>query len=384
MAKYSIAWMPGDGIGNDVMDAARLVLDAMKLDAEYIHTDIGWDFWCKEGNPLPDRSIKTLQSTTCGLFGAITSKPQDEAKDELIPELKGKGLVYFSPIVKLRQLFNLHTNMRPCKSYPGNPLNYRGTAIGNPSGADVPIDQVVFRENTEGSYGGVEFFPLPENVYTALCANPKMKPWKDKGLENVALSTRIVSVQGCTNICRQAFEFAKKNGRKRVTLVEKPNVLRETGGLMTRIFRKLANEYPAIRADEANIDAICMWMFKNPQDYDVIVAENMFGDIVSDLCAGLVGGLGFAPSANLGDKYAVFEPTHGSAPKYAGQYKVNPIAMLLTARLMLEWLKETDRANALESAIARVIKEGKARTYDMGGSSSTLDVAKEVARYAAA
>jgi isocitrate/isopropylmalate dehydrogenase len=384
MAKYSIAWMPGDGIGNDVMDAARLVLDAMKLDAEYIHTDIGWDFWCKEGNPLPDRSIKTLQSTTCGLFGAITSKPQDEAKDELIPELKGKGLVYFSPIVKLRQLFNLHTNMRPCKSYPGNPLNYRGTAIGNPSGADVPIDQVVFRENTEGSYGGVEFFPLPENVYTALCANPKMKPWKDKGLENVALSTRIVSVQGCTNICRQAFEFAKKNGRKRVTLVEKPNVLRETGGLMTRIFRKLANEYPTIRADEANIDAICMWMFKNPQDYDVIVAENMFGDIVSDLCAGLVGGLGFAPSANLGDKYAVFEPTHGSAPKYAGQYKVNPIAMLLTARLMLEWLKETDRANALESAIARVIKEGKARTYDMGGSSSTLDVAKEVARYAAA
>ncbi len=384
MAKYSIAWMPGDGIGNDVMDAARLVLDAMKLDAEYIHTDIGWDFWCKEGNPLPDRSIKTLQSTTCGLFGAITSKPQDEAKDELIPELKGKGLVYFSPIVKLRQLFNLHTNMRPCKSYPGNPLNYRGTAIANPSGADVPIDQVVFRENTEGSYGGVEFFPLPESVYTALCANPKMKPWKDKGLENVALSTRIVSVQGCTNICRQAFEFAKNNGRKRVTLVEKPNVLRETGGLMTRIFRKLADEYPTIRADEANIDAICMWMFKNPQDYDVIVAENMFGDIVSDLCAGLVGGLGFAPSANLGDKYAVFEPTHGSAPKYAGQYKVNPIAMLLTARLMLEWLKETDRAAALESAIARVIKEGKARTYDMGGSSSTLDVAREVARYAAA
>jgi isocitrate/isopropylmalate dehydrogenase len=383
MAKYSIAWMPGDGIGNDVMEAARIVLDAMKLDAEYIPTDIGWEFWCKEGNPLPDRSIKTLQSTTCALFGAITSKPQDEAKEELAPELKGKGLQYFSPIVKLRQLFNLHTNMRPCKSYPGNPLNYRGTAIANPSGGDVLIDQVVFRENTEGSYGGVEFFPLPESVYTALCANPKMKPWKDKGLENVALSTRIVSVQGCTNICRQAFEYAKKNGRKRVTLVEKPNVLRETGGLMTRIFRKMAAEYPGIRADEANIDAICMWMFKNPQDYDVIVAENMFGDIVSDLCAGLVGGLGFAPSANIGDSYAVFEPTHGSAPKYAGQYKVNPIAMLLTARLMLDWLGEKDRAAALESAIARVIKEGKVRTYDMGGSSSTLDVAREVARYAA-
>lgn len=406
MAKFSIAWMPGDGIGNDVMEATRIVLDALKLDAEYIHTDIGWEFWCKEGNALPDRSIKILQNTTCGLFGAITSKPQDEAKDELIPELKDKKLVYFSPIVKLRQMFNLHTNMRPCKSYPGNPLNYRGTAIANPVGPngaikDVMIDQVIFRENTEGMYGGVEFFPLPEPIYAALCANSKMKPWKDKGLENVALSTRIVSVQGCTNICRQAFEYAKKAGRTRVTLVEKPNVLRETGGLMTRIFRTMAEEYKAngIWADEANIDAICMWMFKNPQDYSVLVAENMFGDIVSDLCAGLVGGLGFAPSANLGDKYAVFEPTHGSAPKYAGQYKVNPIAMLLTAKMMLDWLgdgngaphaphaphpggpAEKSMAMRLEAAIARVIAEGKVRTYDMGGKSSTLDVAKEVAKY---
>lgn len=384
MAKYQIAWMPGDGIGNDVMEATRVVLDAMKLDAEYIHCDIGWEFWCKEGNALPDRSIKILQNTTCGLFGAITSKPQDEAKEELIPELKGKGLVYFSPIVKLRQMFNLHTNMRPCKSYEGNPLNYRGTRLANPDAKDLMIDQVIFRENTEGMYGGVEFFPLPEPVYEALCANPKMKPWKAKGLENVALSTRIVSVQGCTSICRQAFEFARKTGRKRVTLVEKPNVLRETGGLMTRIFRKMAEEYKAdgIWADEANIDAICMWMFKNPQDYSVLVAENMFGDIVSDLCAGLVGGLGFAPSANLGDKYAVFEPTHGSAPKYAGQYKVNPHAMLLTAKMMLDWLKESDKATRLEAAISRVIKEGKVKTYDMGGKNTTIEVAKEVAKYA--
>src|SRR4051812_30302611 len=384
MAKYRIAWMPGDGIGNDVMEATRIVLDAMKFDAEYVHADIGWEFWCKEGNPLPDRSIEILKSSTCALFGAITSKPQDDAKAELASELKDKKLVYFSPIVKLRQLFNLHTNMRPCKSYPGNPLNYRGTQIGNPETKEVKIDQVVFRENTEGMYGGVEFYPLPESVYTALCANPKMKPWKDKGLDNVALSTRIVSVQGCTNICRQAFEFAKKNGRKRVTLVEKPNVLRETGGLMTRIFRKLAAEYPAIRSDEANIDAICMWMFKNPQDYDVIVAENMFGDIVSDLCAGLVGGLGFAPSANMGDKYAVFEPTHGSAPKYAGQNKVNPMAMLLTVRMMFDWLGEKTMSSRLESAVARVVKEGRVRTYDMGGKAGTLDVAKEIARYALA
>lgn len=384
MAKYRIAWMPGDGIGNDVMEAARIVLDAMRFDAEYVPCDIGWEFWCKEGNALPDRTVKALEGTTCGLFGAITSKPQDDAIKELAPELKDKKLVYFSPIVKLRQMFNLHTNMRPCKSYPGNPLNFRGTRQANPSGEDVKIDQVVFRENTEGMYGGIEFYPLPESVYEALCLNPKMKPWKAKGLENVALSTRIVSVQGCTNICRQAFEFARKTGRTRVTLVEKPNVLRETGGLMTRIFRKMSEEYPGIWADEANIDAICMWMFKNPQDYQVLVAENMFGDIVSDLCAGLVGGLGFAPSANMGDTYAVFEPTHGSAPKYAGQYKVNPMAMLLTVKMMFDWLKESDRAARLESAIARVIREGTVRTYDMGGKNSTLDVAKEVARYAIA
>ncbi|HZW08603.1 MAG TPA: isocitrate/isopropylmalate family dehydrogenase [Phycisphaerales bacterium] len=367
MPKYKIAWMPGDGVGHDVMNAARLVVDKLALDAEYVPADIGWEFWRNEGDALPKRTIDALKSTDCALFGAITSKPQDEAREELAPHLRDKGLQYFSPIVRLRQLFNLHTNMRPCKSYPGNPLNFRGSASTNPSGTDVLVDQVVFRENTEGMYGGVEFFPLPEPVYTALCANAKMKPWKDKGLDNVALSTRIMSVQGCTSICRQAFEYAKKFGRERVTLIEKPNVLRETGGLMTRCFRAVAAEYPSIRADEANIDAICMWMLKNPQDYDVLVAENMFGDIVSDLCAGLVGGLGFAPSANIGDTYAVFEPTHGSAPKYAGRGVVNPIAMLLTAKLMLDWLGETDKAARLELAIAAVIAEGRTQTYDMKG-----------------
>lgn len=376
MAKYTVAWMPGDGVGNDVMDATRIVLDALKFDAEYIHADIGWDFWRREGNPLPDRTIEILKKTDCALFGAITSKPREEAFDELDPSLRDKGLVYFSPIVKLRQLFNLHTNLRPCKAYPGNPLNYRDD-----------IDLVVFRENTEGSYGGVEFFPLPETVYEALCANPKMKPWKDKGLENVALSTRIMSRQGCESICRQSFEYAKKFGRKSVTLVEKPNVLRETGGLMTRTFRDVAKQYSGIEAWEANIDAICMWLIKNPQDYDVLVAENMFGDIVSDLCAGLVGGLGFACAANLGDEYAVFEPTHGSAPKYAGKNVVNPMAMILTAKMMLDWLGEAEQAQRLENAVATVIRENKVATYDVrkvrSGSpeaNTTTEVAQEVAR----
>jgi 3-isopropylmalate dehydrogenase len=372
VAKYKIAWMPGDGVGVDVMDATRIVLDAMNFDAEYIHADIGWEFWCKEGNPLPDRTIDVLRNTDCGLFGAITSKPRDEAHAELAPELQDTGLVYFSPIVKLRQMFNLHTNMRPCKAYPGNPLNYRDD-----------IDLVVFRENTEGMYGGVEWFPLPEKIYDALCDNPKMVKWKDKGLENVALSTRIMSRQGCENICRRAFEYAAANNRKSVTLVEKPNVLRETGGLMTRTFREVAKEYPGVEPWEANIDAICMWMIKNPQDYDVLVAENMFGDIISDLAAGLIGGLGFASSANIGDTYAVFEPTHGSAPKYVGKNVVNPMAMMFTAKLMLDWLGEKEAGTRLENALAAVITEGKIGTYDVkgrGNGDSTMDVAEEVAR----
>jgi 3-isopropylmalate dehydrogenase len=372
VAKYKIAWMPGDGVGVDVMNATRIVLDAMNFDAEYIYADIGWEFWCKEGNPLPDRTIDVLKTTDCGLFGAITSKPRDEAHAELAPELQDTGLVYFSPIVKLRQMFNLHTNMRPCKAYPGNPLNYRDD-----------IDLVVFRENTEGMYGGVEWFPLPEKIYDALCDNPKMVKWKDKGLENVALSTRIMSRQGCENICRRAFEYAAANSRKSVTLVEKPNVLRETGGLMTRTFREVAREYPGVEPWEANIDAICMWMIKNPQDYDVLVAENMFGDIVSDLAAGLIGGLGFASSANIGDTYAVFEPTHGSAPKYVGKNVVNPMAMMFTAKLMLDWLGEKEAAMRLEDALAAVIAEGKIGTYDVkgrGNGDSTTDVAEEVAR----
>ena len=369
MAKYTIAWMPGDGVGKDVMQAARLVLDAMHFDAEYMPADIGWEFWCNEGDPLPQRTIDLLRQTDCALFGAITSKPKDEAAEELAPKLRDTGLVYFSPIVTLRQLFNLHTNLRPCKAYPGNPLNHR-----------EDIDLVVFRENTEGMYGGVEFHPIPRNVFDALCTNPKMKRFEEKGLENLALSTRIMSRQGCESIVRRAFEYAKTHGRRSVTLVEKPNVLRETGGLMTRVARAVARDYPDIPLWEANIDAMCMWLVKKPQEYDVLVAENMFGDIISDLAAGLVGGLGFASAANIGDDYAVFEPTHGSAPKYDGQYKVNPMAMLLTVKLMFDWLGENDAAQRLENAVASVIREGKVGTYDVGLGNTTLEVAEEVAR----
>jgi isocitrate/isopropylmalate dehydrogenase len=369
MSKYRIALMPGDGIGKDVMEAAQIVLDEIGLDAEYVPADIGWEFWRTEGEPLPQRTLDTLRTCTCALFAAITSKPKEEAEAELAPALQGKGLVYRSPIVRLRQEFDLYTNLRPCKAFKGNPLNYRDD-----------IDMVVFRENTQGLYAGVEFHPLPQEVRTMLEKHsPRMTAFEEVPSEDIALSTRIFTREGCRRIIRKAFEYAKTYGYPTVTLVEKPNVIRETSGLMVREARKIAEEYPDIELWETNVDAMVMWMVKNPEDYGVMVSSNMFGDIVSDLAAQLVGGLGFASSGNIGDTFAVFEPTHGSAPKYAGLYKANPTAMLLAVKLMLDWLGETGTAQALQRAIAGVIAEGKVRTYDLGGDNTTLEVAEEVA-----
>lgn len=367
MPKYKIAVLPGDGVGVDVIEAAMLVLDALKFDAEYIYGDIGWEFWRREGNPLPDRTLKMLRETDACLFGAITSKPKEDAEKELDPSLRGKTDSYFSPIVRLRQEFDLYTNMRPCKAYPGNPLNYRDD-----------IDLVVFRENTEGMYAGVEFHPLPQEIKQALSVHPKMKKFMDIPSEELAMSTRIMTKKGCERIVRKAFEYARENKHGSVTIVEKPNVLRETGGFILDIARKMANEFTDVEFWEANVDAMAMWLVKNPQDYSVLVAENLFGDIISDLSAQLVGGLGFACSGNIGDDYAVFEPTHGSAPKYTGMNKVNPTAMMLAAKMMFEWLGEDDKAAQLEKAIAGVIKAGKVRTYDMGGNNSTMEMAEAV------
>ena len=254
MPKYKIAWLPGDGVGIDVMECARMVLDHLNLDAEYLHGDIGWEFWKREGDALPERTIEMMKKTDCALFGAITSKPKEEAELELNPDLQGKGLTYFSPIVRMRQIFNLRTNLRPCKAYLGNPLNLK-----------EGIDITIFRENTEGMYGGVEFFPIPGEVFNTLNEHhPKMAKFEKFGLENIALSTRIMTRQGCENILREAFEYAVKFKKNSVTVVDKPNVLRETGGLMVRTARRIAKEYPGIDLWEKNIDGQCMWLVKNP------------------------------------------------------------------------------------------------------------------------
>ncbi|KPK63975.1 3-isopropylmalate dehydrogenase [candidate division WOR_3 bacterium SM23_42] len=360
MAKYRIAWLPGDGIGKDVLDATRIVLDKIRLDAEYVPGDVGWEFWCTEGEPLPKRTVDMMKTTSAAMFGAITSKPRTIADQELVPELRNKGYVYRSPIVRMRQMFELYSCKRPCRAYPGNPLNYKEN-----------IDIVIFRENTEDLYSGVEFYPVPEEMF------------KVKGMEKVArdaaISCKINTPRGCERIVKAAFEFAKNSNRKKVTCVHKANVVRATDGLFLEIFHKIAESYPNIEAGDANVDSLCQWLLKRPLDYDILVAPNLYGDIISDLCAQMTGGLGFGSSGNIGDDYAVFEPTHGSAPKYAGMYKVNPIATILAAKMMLEWLGEKADAARVENAIASVIKEGKVRTYDMGGDVSSLDMAKAIA-----
>jgi 3-isopropylmalate dehydrogenase len=368
MAKYRIAWLPGDGVGVDVMDATRLVLDATGLDAEYPHGDIGWEFWCQEGDAFPQRTIDLLNSVDAAMFGAITSKPVKAAESELAPALRGKGLVYRSPIVRMRQLFDLYICLRPCKAYPGNPLNYR-----------EGLDLVVFRENTEDLYAGVEFSPVPDQLAATLATLSKpFSAFSSLAGDEYAVSCKVNTKKGSERIIRAAFDFARKFGRKKVTVVHKANVVRATDGLFLDVAREVAKGYPEITFDEANIDAMTMWLLKNPFNYDVLVAPNLYGDVISDLCAQMVGGLGFGCSGNIGTKLAVFEPTHGSAPKYAGQYKVNPIATILTAKMMLDWLGEKAMADRVEAATAAVIAEGIVRTYDMGGSASSIDMAKAI------
>lgn len=361
----TIVTMPGDGIGKTVLPESIKVLKAAGFEANYVHADIGWDFWCSEGNALPQRTLDLLSQYKIGLFGAITSKPKDAAAKELKPEMQNKGFVYFSPIVGLRQHFDLDICVRPCQSFKGNPLNF---IRRNNKGFEEPVvNTVIFRQNTEGLYAGVEWTNPPKNVREALETHPKMKAFKDVPSEDMAVSTRIMSRNACRRIIRAGFEYAKKFGYKNVTICEKPNVLRETSGMMVNEGKKIAKEYPNISLWDTNIDAQMMWLTKNPEDYGVIVAENMFGDIISDGFAGLVGGLGFACSANIGEEVAVFEPTHGSAPKYEklNPSIVNPIAMILSACMMLDHIGETAKADKIRKAIARVIEEGKVKTYDM-------------------
>ena len=382
MEKHNIVCLPGDGIGKVVLEESVRVLDAAGFEADYVEGDIGWEFWCTEGNPLPQRTLDLIAEHKIGLFGAITSKPKDEAFEELAPELQEKRLVYSSPIVGLRQHFGLDICLRPCRTYTGNPLNFirRG-----PNGTieEPKVDVAIFRQNTEGLYGGVEWSNPPSQVYDALMTHPKFSQnFGDAPVEEVSVSTRIFTKKYTERIVRAAFEHAKKYSYKSVTVCEKPNVIRETSGMMYKMAQQIQiADFPGIELWNTNIDAQMMWLTKNPENYGVIVAGNMFGDIVSDGFAGLIGGLGFACSAQYNPEtgIGVFEPTHGSAPKYA-DYPVsivNPIAMVESACMMLDFVDEQNIAGNIRKAIAEVVVEGKVQTYDMAKMSGKADVVEK-------
>lgn len=381
MTKHTIVILPGDGIGGVVLEQALQVLETAGFSADVIEADIGWEFWRTQGDPLPSRTLDLLAEHKIGLFGAITSKPRDEAIAALAPELQDQGFEYTSPIVGLRQHFGLDICLRPCRSYPGNPLNFirrgPGEAIEEPE-----IDVVIFRQNTEGLYSGVEWSGPPKEVHQAFMTHPRFK--KHFGaidMDALSISTRIFTKPATERILRAAFDHARRFGYPSVTLCEKPNVIRETSGMMYRMAQEIQrDQYPEIELWNTNIDAQMMWLTKNPEDYGVIVAGNMFGDIVSDGFAGLIGGLGFAASAQVNPStgVAVFEPTHGSAPKYADYETsiVNPIAMIEAACLMLDHLGEQIIAHRIRKAVAQVVSEGQVRTYDMARMSGGDDVLK--------
>jgi len=365
MASLTVVTMPGDGIGKVVLDESLRLLNAVGFRADYVHADIGWEFWRSEGNALPDRTIALLEQHKIGLFGAITSKPKKETEAELDPQLRGKGLVYYSPIVTMRQRFNLDVCVRPCIAFKGNPLNFirrEGDGFVEP-----PVNAVIFRQNTEGMYAGVEWTNPPDQVRKAFETHPRWKYFADVPGPDLAVSLRIITRSAAERIARAAFDWAKRYGYKSVTICEKPNVVRETSGMMETVAKQVAKDYPGIPLWSTNIDAQMMWLTKNPEEYGVVLSSNLFADVISDAFAGLVGGLGFACSANIGKDHAVFEPTHGSAPKYEklDPSIVNPIAMHLSACMMLDHIGEQEKADRIRGAISQVIQEGKVRTYDM-------------------
>lgn len=370
MPRYRIAWLPGDGVGREVMDATRLVLDAVHLDAVYQPGDIGWEFWRREGDAFPGRTIDLLKHVDAALFGAVTSKPTAAAEADLDPELKGRGLSYRSPVVRMRQLFDLYVCLRPCKAYPGNPLNFR-----------EELDLVVFRENTEDLYSGVEFSPVPAELSATLAKlAPAFSPFRLLPADAYAVSCKINTRKGSSRIARAAFEFAKANGRKKVTIVHKANILKATSALFLETGRQVAKEYEGtILCEDKIVDNTAMQLVINPGQFDVIVTTNLFGDILSDLAAGLIGGLGLAPGANIGSKAAIFEAVHGSAPDIAGKGVANPTAQMLAAAMMLDHIGELDAGQRLRQAIETTIVSDNVRTRDLGGRASTAEFASAVA-----
>lgn len=367
-----VAFLPGDGIGREVLPAARTVLEAAGLEVEWVDLPVGWDEWHRTGDALPASTIAAMQKTDACFFGAITSKGAADAEKELDRSLRGKGLRYSSPILRLRRLFDLNVNFRPTRTFNGNPRNIRG---------DVYI--AIFRENTEDLYAEVEARPVPASLIEA---------WKEAGADpaglpapgnDSAMSARVITRRRTQAIVSAAFRYAREHGRKRVTLLEKANVLRKTGGLVQEVFREEAARHPHVGTEELQIDAACALVVRDPRRFDVVVATNLFGDIFSDLAAEVAGGLGLAPSASYGPKYALFEPVHGSAPDIAGNGTANPVAAVLTGALLARHLAQPGVALRVERAVAGFFQSGGPFPRDLGGTAGTLEAAKAISGHLA-
>lgn len=327
--QHKVTLIPGDGIGPEVISAARRVLEASGANLEWEVVEAGETALRKYGEVLPQEVLESIRRNKVALKGPITTPV---------------GTGFRSVNVTLRQELDLYANVRPFRNWPNVPSRYQG------------VDLVIFRENTEDLYAGIEHMVG----------------------EDAAESIKIITRKGSQRIARAAFEYARKNGRRRVTAGHKANIMKLTDGLFLRCFYEVAQEYPEIEADDRIIDNLALQLVQKPEQYDVLVLPNLYGDILSDLCAGLVGGLGVAPGANLGEDVALFEPIHGSAPKYAGQNKVNPLATILSGVMMLEYLGEREAAERVRQAIIQVLQEGRHLTYDLGGNASTQEMADAI------
>ena len=333
---YRVTLIPGDGIGPEIAEVTRKVIDATGVSIEWDVQPAGIDVMEKEGTPLPDRVLESVRKSHAAIKAPITTPV---------------GTGFRSVNVALRKELDLYACLRPCKSYEGVRSRYQ------------KINLVIVRENTEDLYAGIEFQKGTAETKELIREIEKLSQRKIR--EDSGISIKPISVFGTERIVRFAFEYAKKYGRKKVTAVHKANIMKFSDGLFLEVAREVAKKYPSIEFEDRIVDNMTMQLVQSPENYDVLVLPNLYGDIISDLCAGLIGGLGMAPGANLGDKHSLFEAVHGSAPKYKGLNKVNPVALILSGVLMLRHLGEEKAADRLERAVAQVIREGKSVTYDM-------------------
>lgn len=354
---YSVAVLPGDGIGPEVVEAALPVFDVIDVKFDFRFGSIGWECWRANGDPIPQETWNIVRETDVTLLGAITSKPERESKEELLPGIDPKLHTYISPVVQLRQKLNLTTNRRPI-------IDLRNDEY----------DFVVLRENTEGMYSGIDQFPVSDDLWKVVSGHPNALA---SGQEGTAVSVRMQTKEALRRLILSGFQLAESR-KNVVTIADKPNVLRQSSKLIRSIVEEVSADYPSVQVEFSNVDAVAMWMVTRPSKFDVIIAENMFGDILSDVGGGVMGGLGLAFSGNVGDKYAYFEPVHGSAPHMQGTGRANPMAMFLTIAFMLNYLHEYESADRIYRAVRSVVRKGDILTYDLGGDASTLEVASAI------